>query len=190
MNPIQDEEEASNAAGIVAPPQRQAAQEVAMDEGEGGPPVSDQAQAEPTAGQPASPQQQKMFEMMVTQAFKLVTSPEGIEALVSAVKAKGPEEAVASLVSQVLLGSENSAEAAGVDIPEPVLMAAAQPLVGMLLATLHKSGFAPDPEAATSQTMAMVQKLMREGEGAEPADGDETGGQIPPPPGGPQPPME
>lgn len=163
-----------------------------MDEGEAGPPVDPQAAEteEPAAeGQPASPKQQKIFEVMVTQAFKLVTSDDGIEALVSAVKAKGAEEAVASVVSQVLLGSEQAAEKSGVDIPEDVLLAAAQPLVAVLLATLERSGFVKDPEAAASQTMALAQQLMRQGEGAEPNEGDESGGQIPPP-GGAQPPME
>lgn len=192
MNPIQDEEEAANAAAVMPPPGEAPPDAPLMDEGEAGPPVDPQAAEteEPAAeGQPASPKQQKIFEVMVTQAFKLVTSDDGIEALVSAVKAKGAEEAVASVVSQVLLGSEQAAEKSGVDIPEDVLLAAAQPLVAVLLATLERSGFVKDPEAAASQTMALAQQLMRQGEGAEPNEGDESGGQIPPP-GGAQPPME
>lgn len=143
------------------------------------------APAGPAAPGQASPQQQKAFEMLAKHALAMLLSEEGSEMVLAVAKTEGPEKAVAEAVTKILQASLQAAEAAGVQVDDATVNAAAQPGIALLLQGLAEAGYVRDPRAAAQAALRMVDEAIQipGAAGAEASAGPQ---EPPPPPGAEQ----
>ncbi len=92
------------------------------------------------------PRMQGMFDKVVQQGLQGVTSPEVSGSLAEDAMQRGPEQAIAEAVVQVLNGVKQSAAEGGVELPPDVMQAAAVAIAQVLVAMMVDSGMADDPD--------------------------------------------
>lgn len=133
-----------------------------------------EAGAAPGARQ-ATPQQQKQFELLAKQAMQLLLSEQSTELILAGARARGGEQAISDAVVQVMSAAVQAASAAGVQVGDDVINAAAQPAVMVLVRAAESAGLVKDGQAALEQVMAALSQGVG-GESAEPAAEEATEG--------------
>lgn len=128
------------------------------------------ADGAPGGPRQATPEQQKQFETLAKQAMSMLLSEQSTELILAGAKAKGGEQAIADAVVQVMKAAVQAAQAAGVQVGEDVIDAAAQPAVVMLARAAETAGLVKDGQATVQQVMAQVAQAVGGGE-ASPDEG-------------------
>lgn len=114
------------------------------------------------ASREASEEEERMFATMVKQVLVAVSSEESTEMVLAIAKNKGPAEAVAEVVANIVSAIQRSAGSAGIQITDEVGTAAAGIAVADLAGDLAKARLAEDAQATAVEAMDMIKARLAE----------------------------
>ncbi len=121
--------------------------------------------------QPTDPAARQAFEVMVKQVLSAVADDATATALARDAKARGPDVAIASLLTQSSSHVQQAMRASGVQLPPQLLVTALTGVAMVLAAMLVQAGIGTDPQ----QIVRGAAQRIAQATGAAPG-GQEAGG--------------